>query len=328
MKIIFYLLAPATAAYVLISLFIFISRQRNIKWFKTPSSEGKFAHAHGKKIFYRVKGKGEPVVVVLNAIGSSQSEWWPIQNEVGSKYRMITWDRAGYGWSTVEEGSGSATPITDELNMILKFERVKKPIYLVAHGTGTLYAMHYATTHPQNVAGVLFINPLPLQFSHWLNIVNENEECFNPFEIALGLEKKASKGFLRLLPVFKGYHLDRRYRRHIIEHYTRLENYETMQQEFSKIQESLNKIEAAGPFPPIPLKVLFPANESLIREWIRKGITEYSARKLGRIHHELAQDILKLSPKTTCYEIAGSGEYIHLSKPDLVVKSIFELIDE
>ncbi len=326
MKFALYLLALAAAAFALSFLFIIISRKKNIKWYSGSPSEGKFADVHGKKILYRVRGKGEPIIVVVSAIGTSQAEWWPIQNEVGLKYRMITWDRAGYGWSTSEESIRSAENISNELDMILKIQRFKKPVYLVAHGTGTIYARHYATTRPQNVAGALFINPSPMQLSHWLNTVNENEECCDSLKKTLKLKNKASKGLFRIIPLFKGYQLDRRYSRDVVEHYTRMENYETMQLEFTQLQESLNEIEAAGSFPPIPLRVLYSANESLIREWIRNGTPEYSARQLGRLHHELSRDVLKLSPKATIHEIEGSGEYIHLSKPDILVKEMIELV--
>lgn len=77
--------------------FIIFSRSINRKWFDTPPQEGKFADSKGKKIFYRIKGKGGAVVIIINAIGSSQAEWWPIQDEIGKKCRIITFDRPGYG---------------------------------------------------------------------------------------------------------------------------------------------------------------------------------------------------------------------------------------
>lgn len=326
MKFIIYLLVSAFVVSILVYFFILISTRKNIKWFNTPSSEGKFADAHGNKIYYRVKGKGEPVVVVITDIGSSQAEWWPIQNEVGSKYRMITWDRAGYGWSTADKSPRTAAIISDELDMVLKFERIKKPIFLVAHGVGTIYARYYAATHPKNIIGALLINPLLLQYSQWLNTINETEECLNIYESTQKKKKYAGKGIYRVFSPIKGYKLDRRYKRDIIEHYSRTENYDTMELELSELQSTFSEIEAAGTFPSIPLKVLHPANESLIREWVRNGTPEYSARQLGRLHQELSRDILNLSPKATLHEIKDSGEYIHLSKPDIVVKEIINMM--
>lgn len=327
MRFLLYLLAFIFFAAFLTFLFIILSIKKNIKWFTNPSQEGKFADFRGKKIFYRVKGKGEPVVFIINAIGSSQAEWWPIQNELSLKYRTITIDRPGYGWSSSNENSRTAADISEELDNIIKFERIKKPIYLVAHGTGTVYARHYAVTHTNNVVGMLFIDPLPIRYSNWLEAINENEDYPSPLEMIDKKKLKASKGYFRLFSPFKGYKLDSRYKRFISEHYTKTENYDAMKQEISQIESSISQIEAAGKFPPIPLRILYPANESLIRDWVKNGATEYCARQMGRLHHELSNDILALSPKSSVREVERSGEFIHLSKPDIVVQEILELIE-
>ncbi len=328
MRFLLYLLGFTALLYATVLLFIFLNIRRGLQWFSKPSPEGKFVDAHGMKLYYRVKGKGEPVVVVINAIGSAQAEWWPIQNEVGSKFRTITWERAGYGWSTPDENSRNAANIAQELDVILKSEKIKKPVFLVAQGTGSVYARFYAITRPQNVRGALFIDPLPVKYKHWLNTINEIEECPNLFEAALKKKKLATRGFYRLFPLYKGYKLDKRYKRDIIEHYARSENYDTMQLEYSQLESSLKEMEVEGDFPPIPLMVLYPSNESLIREWVRNGVPEYSARQLGRLHHELSGDILKISPKTTLLEVEKAGEHIHLSKPDIVVREILAMLGE
>lgn len=76
----------------------------------------------------------------------------------------------------------------------------------------------------------------------------------------------ASKGLYRLMSPFRGYRLDPRYKRHIIEHYSKTENYTTMQNELSQLDKLIAEVESADEFPHIPLRVLFPAGESLIRD--------------------------------------------------------------
>lgn len=323
-----YLLSLTVLAGASIYLFIFINLRKSMKWFESPSSEGKFVDSHGKRIFYRVRGKGEPVAVVIGDIGSSQAEWWPVQNEVGMKYRMITLDRPGYGWSAAQENPRTAANVSEELDVILKFERIKKPIFLIAQGAGTIYARYYAATHPQNVKGALFIDPMPLRYEYWLSTINDIDDVDNLSEANKKKKLKASKGFFRIFSPFKGYHLDMRYKRYIVEHYCRTENYDTAQIEISQIENVLGEIETAGDFPPIPLKVLYPANESLIRDWVKNGAPEYSARQLGRLHNELSRDILSLSPKSSILEVERSGEFIHLSKPDIVAQEILDLMKE
>lgn len=328
MRILFYVLTFIVAAFVLSYLYIYSSCIKNSRWFKKTSPEGKFADSNGKKINYRVRGKGGAVVVVINAIGSCQAEWWPIQNEIGLRNRMITWDRSGYGWSTSQDEASTASAISEELNIILKFEKIRKPIILVADSTSTFFAMHYATTHPEKVSAVLLINSLPLRYSEWIDTLNNIDECPSLLETAEKKRFNASKGLFRIFSPFKGYKLDRRYKRHIIEHYTRTENYDTMKAEISQLENCLNEIRAAGDFPQIPIKVIYSASESLIRDWVRKGMNEYSARQLGRVQEELSRDILSISPNSTSMEIEGSGEFIHLSKPDIIVSEINNMILE
>lgn len=326
MKGVLIILASALVAIILLILFIFLSIRRNINWFSSSPMEGKFADFHGRKIYYRVKGKGDPAIVVFGAMGSSQAEWWPIQNDIGIYYRMITWDRAGYGWSSPIDELPSAAVVTEELNNLLKFERVKKPVLIVAHGTGTLYARYYATKYPDKVTGALFIDPFPLNYKKWLEGANEIEDFPNLPAMATRNKLKAGKGYFRIFSPFKGYRLDKRYKRDMIEHYSRTENYDTLQTELSQVEGILEEIKEAGDFPNIPLRVLYPGNESLIRDWVRRGISEYSARQKGRLHQGLIKDILSLSQKSSMYEIEGSGEFIHLSKPDIVTKEILDMM--
>lgn len=318
----FIVLATASAC-----AFIFISRSINHKWFDSPPSEGKFADSNGKKLFYRVKGQGGAVVVVLGAIGGSQAEWWHIQNEIGQKCRIITFDRPGFDWSKSEEiDVKSFDAVSEEIKLILKFEKVRKPVYLVAYGTGAFYARHYAMSSPDKVLGILLVNPMPFRYAEWKEAVKNIDECPDLTKTAKKRKKLASTGIYRLMPPFRGYKLDKRYKRHIIEHYSRTANYDAMINELEQIELALNESAACSSFPEIPVRILFPSSESLIRNWVRNGISEYSARQLQRVYEDLSKDLLKISPCTSSTEVMGSGEYIHLSKPEIVVQEIREMV--
>lgn len=328
MRFLLYIIAFLIILLLSAYLYILICNIKSVKWFSKPSGEGKFADSNGKKIYYRIKGKGGPVVVIINAIGSSQAEWWPIQNEIGQKCRIITMDRPGYGWSTSESNDISAHSFAEELKIILKFEKIRKPVFIVASGTGVLYARYYCITHPNKVLGAIFTYPLPLCHKAWSEAVQSIDECPNMIESAKKMQYKASKGIFRIIPPFRGYKLDKRYRRYIIEHYSRTEHYNTMQNEISLLEKMLDEIKSSDKFPNIPLRILYPAGEALIRDWVRNGINEYSARQLGRKYQELSKDIMSISPNSTSLEVEGAGEHIHLGKPDILIREIKAMISE
>lgn len=290
-----------------------------------PSDEGKFVDCNGKRMFYRVKGKGDPSVVIINTYGSSSIEWWSVQNELDMHARIISFERPGYGWSP-GSASGKASGVSQQIDLILKFERIKKPVILVANGFASVYARHYACTRPQNVAGVVLVNPVPVDYKHWSSSLSEFEEYKPPEKKASSRMKLARTGFYRVISPFKRYSQHMKYGHNLFEFYNSTSTYSTMLSELSSIHESLDEIRNADAFPNIPLKILFSGDESLIREWSRYGVPEYTARQICRQYRILSLDNLYLSKKAESIEIEGGGELIHLGKPHDVATHINNMI--
>lgn len=322
MKPLFYILICAALMIASYCIFIYLSFRINTKWFKNPPLEGKLVDINGKKIFMRVKGEGD-TIVVINAIGGSQAEWWSIQDALEQKFRIITYDRSGYGWSTQDDSPKTLEGICAELDSILNSEGVDKPVYLVSNGTGVIYSAYFALTRPEKVAGAVFINPPPLEYESWLENVNEKEDCSNIFELAQIKAKNAAKGVYRIFSPFKGYNPDKKYKKYIVEHYLRIENHKTVQAELAEFMSNISQLKNPD-FPPIPLRILNTSIEFLIKEWVQNGASEYSARQLGRIFEEMSKDILSLSPHATMIEVSDTGENIHLYKPEIVINEILE----
>ena len=105
----------------------------------------------------------------------------------------------------------TAKATAEELNIILKFKKIRKPVILVANHTGILLALYYAKTFPENVAGMILVNPFPLRYSDFINDIKDIDECADPLEIIDKNYSKATKGLFRMLSPYKGYRLDRRY---------------------------------------------------------------------------------------------------------------------
>lgn len=51
----------------------------------------------GTDIAYRLTGEGTVTVLITQGVGLASAEWWPIQDTLSSRARVLTWDRAGYG---------------------------------------------------------------------------------------------------------------------------------------------------------------------------------------------------------------------------------------
>lgn len=287
---------------------------------------GKFAHGRDKKIYFRVRGKNDPTVVVLNAPGSAQAEWWPFQNEIARQFRMITFDRAGYGGSTQPEKEKSLNSFSEGLEMLLKFERIKRPVLLISDGGAAYFAQHFALTRPGLVAGVLFINPPPPDLTAWKKAEAENEEFLTSAAMAEKRLHLASKGFYRLFSPLPGYKLDIRFRKAIALYYCKEKNYLTALEEF-RLQESFSKgASLEKPLPAVPVRILFSPMEKRIREWNRQGIPEYTARQMARLYEELAKRYQFIYSADALLEVSGSMLKMHLSQPHRLLDEIAHMV--
>lgn len=326
MNPLFFILSGIILAIIAYYSYIFISIHTNLKWYNSLPSVGKITDQDNSHLHIRVEGTDDPTVLVINSIGSSQAEWWTIQDKLKDKCRVITYDRAGYGFSKESENPRTASNICDELDKLLEQEKVDKPVILVSHGSGVIYARYYAATRPEKVAKALFINPPSLDFKTWLNEANSCEDCPNLFEMTLNKSKNASKGIYRIISPIKGWNpRNNPYKRFIEEHYTSSKNHKNTQGELAEFMTIIGELEQMQ-FPPIPLKIMRSSIEFLIRDWVKNGMSEYSARQLGRLHEKIANDILTLSPDSSVVELDGQGENIHLENPDIVAETISEMV--
>jgi pimeloyl-ACP methyl ester carboxylesterase len=78
---------------------------------------------------------------------------------------MVTYDRAGVGWSEPGPFPRTAGRIADELWQLLQRGRIDGPYVLVGHSYGGFVMRLFTARHPEQVAGLVLIEPaLPEQW--------------------------------------------------------------------------------------------------------------------------------------------------------------------
>lgn len=110
----------------------------------------------------RIVGEGSPAVVIDVGIASRSEEWYPLQDRLAGETQVLVYDRAGYGASEpgpVPRDSGTEA---DELEALLDAASVASPIVLVGHSLGALNAQVFAARYPEDVAGLVLLDPPPL----------------------------------------------------------------------------------------------------------------------------------------------------------------------
>jgi pimeloyl-ACP methyl ester carboxylesterase len=99
-----------------------------------------------------------PTVILDAGAGGYSAAWSAVQRLVPG-IRSCAYDRAGWGWSDPGPGPRTITQETTELEMLLRRAGVKAPFVLVGHSYGGLLVRRYAATHPNEIAGVVLVDP-------------------------------------------------------------------------------------------------------------------------------------------------------------------------
>ena len=90
--------------------------------------------------------------------------WQPLLQDLSKQGRIFTYNRAGFKGSHSHNSSRSASVITGELNRLLNQLQLPSPYILVGHSLGGAYMELFAKTYPEQVAGVVLIDPNASKF--------------------------------------------------------------------------------------------------------------------------------------------------------------------
>lgn len=105
-------------------------------------------------------GRPEPVVVLQSGLGDSRQPWLGVARELArQRHAVFSYDRPGYGNSPGVDGPRDPCSVASELHALLQASRVDPPYLLVGHSLGGLYQHAFARMYPQDVAGLLLLDP-------------------------------------------------------------------------------------------------------------------------------------------------------------------------
>ena len=112
---------------------------------------------------------GRPTIVFENGAGPPMSTWSVVMGEVSTAHRACAYDRAGVGQSDAPPGQRTTREQVADLAAALEGVDVTGPIVLVAHSRGFWNATVYTAEHPEQVAGVVLVDPAPAGLdARWL----------------------------------------------------------------------------------------------------------------------------------------------------------------
>jgi pimeloyl-ACP methyl ester carboxylesterase len=121
---------------------------------------GELVDVGGRRLYVECTGSGSPTVVLEAGLGLDSRSWTNVQLELGQTTRTCAYDRAGLGDSDAMPGVHDAGDEIRDLKRLLDRGRIEPPYVLVGHSYGGLLARLFARAHPDEVAGVVFVDAM------------------------------------------------------------------------------------------------------------------------------------------------------------------------
>ena len=135
-----------------------VADQRDARRF--PPS-GELFDVGGHRLHARIDGSGSPTVVLEAGLGTCALYWHAVHEDVARFTRVISYDRAGLGWSEAGPKLRDSFTVSAELKALLDRAGCKGPYVLAGHSFGGVHARAFARRYPADVAGVVLVDASP-----------------------------------------------------------------------------------------------------------------------------------------------------------------------
>lgn len=133
----------------------FISTKMDKGAFPCP---GRLVDVGGYRLHLQSMGSGGPAVVLDSGLGGSGLSWFLVQPEIAKFAQVVSYDRAGFGWSDPSPFPRTSLQIVEELHATLTNANIPKPYILIGHSFGGNNVQLYAATYPDEVLGIILVD--------------------------------------------------------------------------------------------------------------------------------------------------------------------------
>jgi pimeloyl-ACP methyl ester carboxylesterase len=304
---------------------------------KRHPAPGELIDLNGRSLHILSRGEGSPTVVFESGLMSTVLSWEAVQAEIAKATCAVCYDRAGLGWSDPGPAPRDAAQIVTELHRLLALAQISAPFILVGHSFAGLTTRLFAARYPEEVAGLVLIDPVVP--GEW-NSANEHNQKrirtgakilrratvlsrfglirFVSFLLRAGV-KPIAEPLVRLLsrgapkgdgssrsPLF--WNLPRSERAMAPVFWVQPKFTETIAEQLENFPRSAAQLTAAENLKDVPVTVISAANTP-------------ADRKLAHIA------LAHLSACGTYLTATRSGHWVMTDEPELVVQAIYEMIE-
>ena len=274
---------------------------------------GKLVDVGGYRLHILCQGQGSPTVVMDSAFGGFASDWSLVQPEIAKFTGVCAYDRSGYAWSepNPKETVRTSQQLVHELHTLLEKESISGPYVLVGHSFGGLNVRVFADQYPDEVVGMVLLDPAHEDAEARLNVSNESIVSRLNFQanlLRIGVVRKwlAPRMMVSMIPEYKN--LPPEVWAMEVAVSLNSENLRTAAREAASATESMAQVRATHGLGDIPLIVM--TSMAIPSSWMG-----------------LAKEMAGLSTQGRHVVVEGTGHYIQLGRPDAVIDAVRQVVE-
>jgi pimeloyl-ACP methyl ester carboxylesterase len=161
----FLLIALSGVAFLILCGIVYqkLGLRSDLRSFPAP---GRLIELGNRRVHLYEIGSGSPAVILESGISASSLNWRAVQSELGKITRVLSYDRAGLGWSDLCDSPCTPSALAKQLREILATAGIQAPYILVGHSFGALIVQSFAAMYPNGTAGLVLVDPLdPAEWS-------------------------------------------------------------------------------------------------------------------------------------------------------------------
>jgi pimeloyl-ACP methyl ester carboxylesterase len=283
--------------------------------FRRYAPAGRMVDVGDRKMHIVCSGRG-PSVVLEAGFGGWSIDWASIQPDIAKFARVCSYDRAGMGYSDrgpAEAASRRGT--AQDLHTLLDRAGVRPPYVLVGHSLGGLFVREFARRHPEDTAGLVFVDSTHEEIAKSVSKKNLDR----------ALSQLRQLRYARYLMPFGVQHLlglsisnapelpkSTRAQAEAIGY--RSTSYFALYDGMAAlVRENERGSLKAEPIPAVPLSVI--ASEENLDD-----------AEHGKVWGELQHELAGMSPDSSYVVAKGSGHFVMVQRPHVVLDAIRDVL--
>jgi pimeloyl-ACP methyl ester carboxylesterase len=274
---------------------------------------GQLLEVDGRAMHLNCSGSGSPTVLLLSGVMSYSLDWSLVQPAVSASTRVCSYDRAGLGWSEHNPTPRTVDNLTNEFGELIRISGESGPYIVVGHSYGGIIARLFVARHRAHVGALVLVDSVD---DEWLERLQPGNAGYDTMLLLsdtladvdrvgllrlIGKERSAS-----LFPASMPFHrLPPDVRNQYVTIAARTSFWTEVNREQRAIHDSVSSVKAElGPVGDLPLVVLTAEDATAPQ------------------HLAAQQALLALSTNSQQIIAGGSGHFIQIDQPDLVIDAV------